>query len=513
MLFACIYAPDFPVQAALGNPASFLSNAAVVLDGPESLLKVIACNAPARAAGVVLGMTKLQAESCGVVLLHARAAEQEESAQAALLDCGYSFSPRLESTTPGTVMVDLTGAERLLGPAREIGERLLHHAEACGFLVNVALAANPDAAMHAARGSKGLTVIAPGQEAATLGGLPIEVLEPPEEILEVLTHWGISDFQSLAALPEIPLTERLGQPGLHFQRLARGEVQRELTPAETPAAFRESMELEELVELLEPLGFILNRLLEQVMLRLRENSLATDHVQLELTLESHPERQLNDDAASATVNSQLQRTIKLPVPSQDAKVLLKLLQLDLNAHPPEAPVKKIALEAFPARLRCVQAGLFQPLAPEPAKLEITLARLRSVVGTEDDSGRSRVGFPSVLDSHRPDSFAVLPAGSLSGGQEEIQASCQLALRFFRPALAARVELCEGRPVTVAFHHIRARVLRAAGPWRVTGAWWEASGEWRRDEWDLSLGVDGAVALYRVFQDLFTGQWFVEGMYD
>src|SRR5689334_6375685 len=110
MLFACIYAPDFPVQAALqGNPADFLSRAAVVLDGPDSLLKVIACNAPARAAGVAIGMTRLQAESCGMVQLQKRVTEQEESTQAALLDCGYSFSPRLESTTPGTVMIDFTG--------------------------------------------------------------------------------------------------------------------------------------------------------------------------------------------------------------------------------------------------------------------------------------------------------------------------------------------------------------------------------------------------------------------
>jgi protein ImuB len=514
MLFACIHAPDFPVQAALqGHSAEFLSHAVVVLDGPESLLKVIACNTAARAAGVAIGMTKLQAESCGVAQLRKRVEEQEDSTQAALLDCGYSFSPRLESTAPGTVIVDFTGSERLLGAAEEIGMRLLRHAEACGFVVNVALAANPDAAMHAARGLKGLTVIAAGEEAARLGSLPIEVLEPPEEILEVLTQWGITDFKSLAALPEVPLTERLGQPGLYLQRLAKGEVQRELKPAEALPSFRESMEPEEAIDLLEPLGFILNRLLEQLTLRLREKSLATDHVQLDLTLEAHPEQQLCADSPALTVNSQFQRTIKLPVPCQDSRTLLKLLQLDLNAHPPEAPVRKIALEAFPARLRYVQAGLFQPLAPEPAKLEITLARLRSVVGAEDGHGRSRVGFPSVLDSHRPDSFQVLPAGFVSVREEDFQSSCQLAVRFFRPALAARVELRQGRPVAVAFHHVRAGVVRAAGPWRVTGAWWDAGGEWQRDEWDLYLNLDGAVALYRVFQDLFTGQWYVEGMYD
>jgi protein ImuB len=81
--------------------------------------------------------------------------------------------------------------------------------------------------------------------------------------------------------------------------------------------------------------------------------------------------------------AEYQRTLKLAAPSQDVKVLLKLLHLDLSAHPPEAPIKKITVEAFPARLRSVQAGLFQPLAPEPAKLEITLARLRDVVGAED----------------------------------------------------------------------------------------------------------------------------------
>ena len=445
--------------------------------------------------------------------LQKRIGELEVSAQAALLDCGYSFSPRLESTAPGTVIIDLTGSARLLGSAKEIAQQLLRHTEACGFVVNIAVAANPDTALHAARGCKGLAVIPPGQEAARLGCLPITVLELPEEILEVLGHWGIADFKSLAALPQVPLTERLGQQGLYFQRLAKGEVERELLPAENPPSFRECMELEEPVDLLEPLGFILNRLLEQLMYRLRERSLATDHVQLDLTLEVHPERQLQAEPLVNTITPHCRRTLKLPVPTQDARVLLKLLQLDLSAHPPEAPVKIIMLEAFPARMRCMQAGLFQPLAPEPAKLEITLARLRAVVGAEDSNGRSRVGFPRTLDSHRPDSFEVLPAGAAPGWEGEAEESCQMALRLFRPALAARVELREGRPAALAFHHTRAQVVRTAGPWQVTGAWWDAGGEWQRDEWDLHLSFDGAVALYRVFQDLCSGQWFVEGMYD
>jgi protein ImuB len=514
MLFGCIYAPEFAVQAALHqNPALFLSQATAVLNGPDSLLKVIACNEPARSAGIAIGMTKLQAESCCEILLQNRDCEQEGSAQATLLDCAYKFSPRLESTAHGTVILDLIGSSRLFGSPEKIGTALLTSARAHGFVAHVGIAANADAALHAARGFEGLTVIPQGEEASVLGRLPIEVLQPPKEINKILAHWGITNFRSLASLPAVPLTERLGQQGLHLQRLARGEAQRELVPAEPPLIFRESMELEEPVDLLDPLAFILNRLLDQVMHRLRERSLATDHVLLDLTLELHQDRQVHKDLSAVNRTSQYQRTIKLPVPSQDAKTLFKLMQLDLSTHPPEGPVKKVAIEVFPARVRCVQTGLFQPLAPEPAKLELTMARLRAVVGGEDGQSRSRVGFARPLDSHRPDSFEVVPSSFAADSEYKDRGTCQLALRMFRPALAARVEVRAGRPIIISFQQIRAKVERAAGPWRATGAWWEANDEWQHDEWDLYLNLDGAIALYRVFQNLRTRQWFVEGLYD
>src|SRR6516164_6537312 len=108
MLFACIHVPDFPVQAALRAElkAEFRAEAVALLDGPESLLKVVACNAPARRAGITLGMTKVEAEICPGIVLRRRIAEEEESAQEALLDCGYNFSPRVESTGPGTIIFD-----------------------------------------------------------------------------------------------------------------------------------------------------------------------------------------------------------------------------------------------------------------------------------------------------------------------------------------------------------------------------------------------------------------------
>jgi protein ImuB len=160
-----------------------------------------------------------------------------------------------------------------------------------------------------------------------------------------------------------------------------------------------------------------------------------------------------------------QRTIKLPIPTQDAKVLLKLAQLDLTAHPPHAPGKKIRIEAKPARVRFTKAGLFQPLAPGPAKLEITMARLRAVVGETDTDVRQRVGFPALLDSHRPDHFHVAPPGK----HKETRPSARLSLRRFRPVIPARVEIsAEQSPVWIGFAKRKARVTDASGPWSSAG---------------------------------------------
>jgi protein ImuB len=546
MLFGCIHVPDFPVQASLRASqgeaeALFQTAAVVVLDGPESLLKVFACNEQARRAGIETGMTKLQAEACPDVVLRRRIVEQEVSAQAALLECAYDFSPRVESTCAGTVIADLTGAARLLGSKQEMGQQITSRARVCGFTVNVGLAANADSALHAARGFAGIIVIAKGEEARRLAYLPVEVLQPSPEILDTLDSWGIRTFQALAVLPAVPLTQRLGQPGLHLQRLARGEVERELVPAESPPVFCESLELEEAVDLLEPLGFVLNRLLEELMSRLHARSLATDHVQVNLELDVHHDRQLQGEGESSAHAAGVsdepihQRALKLPVPTQDAKVLLKLLQLDLAGHPPPAPVKKISVEVFPARVRLTQAGLFQPLAPEPAKLEISLARLRAAVGEKDEQARDRVGFPLVTDSHCPDSFQVLPSGAEKQNRDdrreirECLPAPRLVLRWFRPPLAARVEcgVSDARlaqqggsapgwgtaPITVIFNGVKAIVVQACGPWRNSGAWWEPAGRWQREEWDVALACNGASGLYSVFRDLHSGQWFVEGMYD
>lgn len=401
------------------------------------------------------------------------------------------FSPVVERTAPDTVAFDVSGLGRLFGFPQDVAAAIARRAAETGVRANLALAADPDAAICAARGFSGVSIIPQGDEAKFLGALPLALLGGypfmgPPELQETLERWGIRRFRDLAALPPLGIAERLGPEGLRLRELARGEAERKLMPLEAPLSFEDEIELEHPVELLEPLAFLLARLVNGLVTRLATRALATDELRLRLNLENRATHE---------------RTLRLPVPSLDCKAFLKLLQLDLSAHPPPAPVAHIRMGMNPVKPRAAQSGLFIPAVPEPVKLELTLARIRRIVGGD------RAGWPELLDTHRPGAFRMNQVGPAPGLLRQAEGLPHLALRIFRPPRAARVAVASGRPSFVAAEGIRGKVLELAGPWRTSGDWW-TSDPWSRDEWDLALS-DGA--LYRVYCD--PRGWFVEGSYD
>lgn len=511
-MFACLHVPDFFVQAALrSEPESrrqlLKQGAVAILDGPASLLRVIATNPKGRLAGIAIDMTKLQAESCGPVFTRKRTVQNGDCAQAALLDYARGFSPCVESTAPGTVILDLGGTEKLLGDSQLAISRMAQQSCKLGFDLNVAAASNPDTALYAAWGWSGITVIAPGEEAQRLARLPVHVLSSSPEILETLESWGIRTLGSLAALPPIPLIERLGQEGLQLQKLARGEALRNLVLAEPAQDFIESFEFEDPVETLESLTFVLHRLLQQLCLRLTSRCLATNELRLTLELETW-------NRHGTAAQEVFQRAWKLPLPMVDTKVLVRLTALDLSASSFSAPIKKLIVQAVPAKPRFSQTGLFVPASPQAEQLEITLARIRSLVGSADENGIVCVGSPEVVDSHKPGSFIVQsfsPERVVSAAQDP--ARPVLVLRRFRPAPEISVELNNERPCSVRWGKKVLRVLAASGPWPVSGQWWELSSAWAKDEWEIAMKTSDGVGFYRIYLDRIRKHWFVEGMFD
>ena len=552
MPFACIYVPSFPVAAALRAEPELRTRPVAILEGKPPLEIILAVNDQASRLGIAPGLTKSQAELCAELVLRPNSPLQNSAAHAALLDCAQSFSPCVEDAACDTALLDLAGMESLLGPLPQIARALHDRAAALRLDANIAVASNPDTAVLAARGfcsrrlcgagtlaRAAVTVIPRGKEAEQLGPLPLKVLfaDQPEgeekkesdRLLEILDRWGIRTLHALAALPEVALSERLGQQGLRLQQLARGAASRTLVPVEVPLIFEEAVELEHPIVLLEPLAFLLNRLLDQLCARLASRALAAQELHLTLSLENRPQ----SNQQSKISNQQFVRTLRLPLPMLDTKLFLKLLQLDLNAHPPGAPIVKIHLAAEPARPRPGQPGLFLPPSPEPEKLELTLARIAALVG------ENKVGALELLDTHHPEGFRLRRFMTASDHHpprtkkpekekqelpeeepKEKEHPAVTALRRFRPALRATVILDQGQPAQVVCEKpktIQGNVLWKAGPWRSSGDWWEREA-WSRDEWDIALQNNALqnannIALYRLVHDVLEGAWFVEGTYD
>jgi len=431
-----------------------------------------------------------------------------------LTEFAYGFSPVVEEVRTGTVVIDVDGCELLFGSpyqlAREVSERAKKSRTEGGIEVpvSVAVAANPDAAIHAATNLQGITFVSPGEELTCLREFPVEALDYSllnldkkvvDQILETLRLWGVHSFAEFASLPVAGVSERLGQAGIKLQQLAAGKTERHLKVKQPEPAFAHSLELEHAIAELEPLSFIFGRLLHQLCAALNAYALATNEVCVRLQLENQTTQE---------------RKLSLPHPMRDHKVLLKLLLLDTEMHPPQAAVKSVSIACEPVKPRVLQNGLFVPLAPAPDKLELTLARLAKLVGEEN------IGSPTLLDTHRPDAFSmkrftlVTKPDRRKRGQIGKQ-KC-LGFRMFRPPLRAIVQADQGWPTQVSAwgkqRSVYGKVVSVAGPWRTTGDWWRDD-RWARDEWDVTLERSGQQTLYRIYKEIKSENWFVEGNYD
>jgi protein ImuB len=532
MAFASIYVPNFPVQSVVRAEPILRSHAVALVDGTPPILNVVAANEAALQAGIELGMAKSQAAQFHAVEIRNRSRVQEKSAHAALLDLGTSISPRMEDTAPDTIILDIAGLISLFGSDENIAGQLKQRASILGLLVHVAVSSNLEVALHAARGFPGITLIPPGEEAKCLGKLSVRVLLPPLEVLETLERWGVRDCAALAALPVLQLSERLGQEGVRLHELARGACVRSMVLAQPGVRFEEEMALDFAIAELEPLSFLLGRLLNQLCARLEARALAACAIRTHFDLEDSFEKdfQVLSENSPKLAPKTYEKVLSLPIPTRHSKMLLKLLRLKLQADPPHAAILKIILSAEPARPRAAQGGLFLPGSPDPGKLELTLGRLANLVGN------SNVGSPELIDTHRPGDFRMgrfVPETGESKTPKKNRAATTHApgetplttFRVFRPEIQAKVELRENYPTRIFFQGMRGNILAASGPWRTSGDWWRED-TWQHDEWDVEIRFDSVSGhsqkissprtqdgLYRIYYDSIRAAWFARGRYD
>jgi protein ImuB len=497
--YACLYAREFPAQALLRQRAGVRENPVAVLEGEPPLQQVCSCNTRARLLGIEHGMTRVELDTFPSIAVLARSHAEEAAARSAMLECAGDFSPSVEEVSEGgafVCVIDIAGTEKLHGAAVALGRTLLDRVRALGVVASVAVAGNFHASICLARGmwsKKRITVVAAGDESAALVALPLSVLDLSEEQAETFSLWGIHTLGMLAALPEKALIARMGQEGKRLRQLAAGTLPHLFVPIEPAFSLYELIELDSPVEVLESLLFVLGAMLEQIVLRAAARTLALAAVTVTLSLEG---------------GGSHSRTVRPALPTNDRQLWLKLLHLDLEAHPPGAAILSLNLSAVPGQGSKVQLGLFSPQLPDASRFDVTLARIRAIVGEE------AVGSPVLKDSHRPDDFQMKPFVVRTGAATAASARrSMIAMRQTRPAESVSVVLRDRQPASLFFRQKRYAVERAYGPWVTGGEWW-GNARWGFQQWDLiARSLDGTLLCCCLVRDLVQNCWQMVALYD
>jgi protein ImuB len=503
----------------------------------------------------------------------------EGSSPDVLAEVAREFSPRIEMYGPTEIVLDLSGLTRLFGDARTIAEELRRTAADRGLRIRVAITGTRTASRLLVRHRAGLTIVEPGNEAAAVAPLPIALLGEltndseratrgprtanlrtanarSPEVIATFRRWGLRTLGDLAALPSDDLAARLGRQETDWRRLARGEDACPLVPAVPEERFEQTLDLEWPIEELEPLSFVLGRLMESLEAHLaqRDRGAAVLHVRLHL---------IKTDGTTREVH---ERSLQLPVPIRDARTLRTLALLDLESNPPAAAIDRVTVAIDPTPARIVQFSLLTRPLPSPEQISTLMARLHALMG------ETRCGSPATVDSWEPGAFAMKPfmpldtnalhtrhdsprhrdtenrtsrslihhlsatvprpstcaRGALSDveGQyvvEEKDALKQpvVALRRFRHPMPIRVHVKQGKPSSVSIMQrglSGGAIDSCAGPWRTSGGWWESGiparsatrSAWDRDEWDVVLM---AGPTYRLFRERHSDKWFLDGVVD
>lgn len=504
MRLACVHVPQLALQAALRRspearelPAALLATPVTSSGGSSGkknrgVPRVVELNADARRAGVRPGMTGAQAAATVPSLQMFRASDADRAAgAAALADVGFAFAPRVDSDGERIYFaVDDLG--RLYPHETAVAQAIQAHAARIGFGARVAIASAKGIARVAARAHELAVVPADGAGArAFLAPLPVTLFTADDDLRAAFRRWGTRTAGAIAALPAKAVALRLGPAGAAVAQLARAEDDEPFLPQPPPDALEEAVELEYPIAELEPLAFVLRGLVDRALERLAGRSLACAELTLRLSL----------DPRGLDV-----RTIAVAAPTREAKPLIELARLDLARRPPEAPVVGLHVIALPACVRATQLDMLRPTGPAPNRLAVTLARLAALVGPEN------VGAPAPVDSWREEAIAVKPYPQAGDGPARTD-DLGLSLRRRRPPEEIEVLMGRDGPTALRGAETTARVLIAAGPYRLSGEWWQdaaSGGSWGREYWDVHAS-DGAV--YRLHRDARDGRFYLDGYYD
>jgi protein ImuB len=467
-MFACLHLPNFYLQAALRWRGPRQDIPAVVVNEESAKGIVLQLNQAAVTCGIHPGMTPPQAMARAAnVLILRRSLDQEHCLNQLLLDNALSLSPLVELTGPGLCIADLgktsawkdqlrnsggTTSESSTSPRmlaniqkqdravvppggemfRTVADLIVARLNAGGLHAAIGIAPTPDLAPLAARAARSVLLVE--NVKAFTANLPLDALDPPENLRAILVDWGIERVGQLMSLPRSELVERLGNDAHALLKRVSPRNKRPLRLFEAAPEYFATFDFEYEVDTTEPLLFLLRRFLDDLCERIRGAYRVAEKLVLRIPLGD---------------GSQYERVFCIPAPTADVDTLFRVLNTHLESLQLEQRPVGVRLQIEPGLPSRAQLSLFEATIRDPNQFGETLARLKALAGND------RVGVPAKMNTHQPDRFVLCESFADSPGAPASPATPSapmanrgLPMRRYRPPIAGSVQTESDHPASI-----------------------------------------------------------------
>jgi protein ImuB len=382
----------------------------------------------------------------------------------------YRFTPKITVRAQEGIFLDITGCQKLFSE-RGLLFRVQALARRFSLEVQIGFAEDAPTALAMARYQHfigynldkyhlPLEALLDYASPFAPSSKDVELTKKVFKIIEVNKKLGLKNVGDFLSLPIFSLASRFGKEGVEIRARISGKLEVGWPGFQIPELLIENEDVEETVGL-EPLLFVLKKLVDRSMARLRGLGKRASRIHLEFKLE--PWSILKKPNRTWQISFPLSQGSTLGV----MQILQERLNFDLARDPLQAPVQKISFqisETVPGR--SAQRDFFDSKEDDLEKWSALVSRLACKLGKE------RVFFALPLDRYLPEKSWTKAI--------DVSLTASVPLTFTNQDRPARMlktpELLRlSGSYVVQGNGKRWRTIRWNGPERLSGEWWKDVG--------------------------------------
>lgn len=329
---ACLRIPRFQVIVQQKTEPELRGKPFAVITGHGNYQEISICSKEAASSRVYPGMKVSEARAvCADLLIRPYDNSLYLLAQKELIEKLVYCSPKVSALDMGTFLLDASGLNHL-GGEPGLCKRIQKIANQSGFAsLRTGVAGSAFAAGIACRFKRGQHfIVPPGQDKAFLAPMSVQYLPSELELTESFLSLGINSLGHLAAMPVSQIEERFGRNGVKAHELACGIDNTFPCIPQTEKSFSCSVDLGFALSLWNEVQFVIKSICDRLSADLKREGLAAEELHISF---------YNDN------DKFNERIIKLVRPSNNAKFLLDLIKLSLDAKGLERELTALELKA------------------------------------------------------------------------------------------------------------------------------------------------------------------------